>query len=175
MPSRKNPRKAYDARGPRMKESEKLCPDEESVLVSLQLQSTGDFGTLVLRGNMLLVKGDEENNAITQNSRRKLISRLRNIEKWEKKHFPHYTPRICLELFKLLGEGKPENKPFTVKEIVLATGFSERAVRGQLSRFHAHKWIERRKNEEDRRNSHIQPTETLKLAYQNWLSLHLTP
>lgn len=155
-----------------MKATKTLEIEGNPVLVSLELQQPGEFGTVVLRGEMRFVE-QAESDTTASTSRKKLIHRLRNIERWEQTHFPHYTPRICLELFKLLGEGKPDGRPYTVKEIVLATGFSERAVRGQLSRFEAHDWIERQKNQMDRRNSHIQPSDALKSAYHNWISLHL--
>ena len=156
-----------------MKEIEEMSAGEESVLVSLQLQSLSDLGTIVLRGEMFVVDDPEKDVSASFTDRRKLIGQLKEIQKWEKKHFPHWTPRICLELFKLLGEGKPDSKPYTVKEIVLATGFSERAVRTQLSRFENNNWIERKKNHLDRRNSHIQPRDELRVVYMEWLRLHL--
>jgi len=101
-----------------------------------------------------------------------LIDRLQRIHDWEYSHLPHWTPRLSHELFRLLGGGKPNDQAFTVKEIVHATGFSERAVRKQLASFEAHGWITKGQNHLDRRNTHIKPSAQMKDAYQYWLSLH---
>jgi hypothetical protein len=60
----------------------------------------------------------------------------------------------------------------TVKEIVLATGYTERAIRKQLQRFGEHGWITRTQSDVDRRNEHIHPTEEFKKDYAYWLMLH---
>jgi hypothetical protein len=100
-------------------------------------------------------------------------ARLHHIGEWEREHFPCWSSRITHDLFKLLGPGKSNNLAFTVKEIVLATHFSERAIRQQINRFESHGWIHRGKNKSDKRNSHILPSQKLKDAYWHWLSLHL--
>jgi DNA-binding MarR family transcriptional regulator len=64
------------------------------------------------------------------------------------------------------------NHANTVKEIVLATGYSERAIRKQLQRFGEHGWITRTQSDVDRRNAHIQPTELFRVDCACWLMLH---
>ena len=102
-----------------------------------------------------------------------LKDRLQRIYEWERANLPQWTPRISHQLFRLFGDRKPNNHAFTVKEIVYATGFSERAIRKQLACFEAQGWIIRGQNVHDRRNSHIKPSNELKIAYEQWLSLHL--
>ena len=147
------------------------------IRVNLSLHYPEESGSVMLEGLLEFTEPQSQfsDSALSRNHRQALVHRLQRIHDWEREHFPNWTPRISHELFKLLGEGKPGERAYTVKEIVHATGFSERAVRKQLDRFESHGWITRGKNDLDRRNSHIQPSETLKSAYQNWLSLHLTP
>lgn len=145
--------------------------------VSLQFHYPEETGFLRLNGTLEVDDGAECSIPLpvdTRISNHLIIARLQRIHDWERAHFPHWSPKISHELFKMLGQGKPDQKAYTVKEIVHATGFSERAIRKQLDRFETHGWITRGKNHLDLRNSHIQPSEALKRAYQDWLTLHVT-
>lgn len=147
------------------------------VTVNLQFHHPGEPGYLHLSGTLEIIDGH-----ISKPSQSKdaapthhiIVARLHRIHEWERHHFPHWTPKISHELFRMLGQGKPDAKAYSVKEIVHATGFSERAIRKQLDRFEAHGWIIRGRNHLDRRNSHIQPSESLKAAYLEWLKLHMS-
>lgn len=147
------------------------------VTVNLQFHRPDEAGFLSLKGILEVAEGELSPSPTTGravDSNQGIVSRLQRIQEWERTHFPHWTPKISHELFKMLGQGKLEDKAFTVKEIVHATGFSERAIRKQLDRFESHGWITRGRNHLDRRNSHIQPSDALKKAYQEWLSLHVS-
>lgn len=154
-------------------------PKEGSVpvTVSLQIHYPDETGYLRLNGTLEIADGSFSSDHIpgtANNSAYDIIARLQRIHDWERENFPHWSPKIGHELFKMLGQGKPDEKAYTVKEIVHATGFSERAIRKQLDRFEAHGWITRGRNHLDRRNSHIQPSDTLKSAYRDWLALHIS-
>ena len=101
-----------------------------------------------------------------------LQDRLQRIREWERKNLPQSGSRITQDLFRHLGLQADHNKGSTIKEIVHATGYSERAIRLQLQRFTERGWITRTQSSVDRRNAHIQPTEQLKLDYLSWLMLH---
>ena len=147
------------------------------VTVSFQVHYPEQTGYLRLNGTLEV---DDGGGMLTpmpsdiQQANHTIVARLHRIHEWERNHFPHWTPKISHELFRMLGQGKTDDKAYTVKEIVHATGFSERAIRKQLDRFEAHGWITRGRNHLDRRNSHIQPSESLKAAYLEWLKLHVS-
>lgn len=147
------------------------------VTVNLQLHYPEETGYLHLNGTLEIVDGQLKRASPIEDptsSNHTIVARLHRIHEWERHHFPHWTPKIGHELFKMLGQEKPDEKAYTVKQIVHATGFSERAIRKQLDRFEAHGWIIRGRNHLDRRNSHIQPSESLKAAYLEWLKLHVS-
>lgn len=101
-----------------------------------------------------------------------LLDRVQRIREWERKNLPQWGSRIAQDLFRYLGTHTEPHHASTVKEIVLATGYSERAIRKQLQRFGEHAWITRTRSEADRRNAHIQPTTRFRKDYANWLLLH---
>ena len=101
-----------------------------------------------------------------------LLDRLQRIREWERKNLPQWGSRIAQDLFRYLGTHTEPHHASTVKEIVLATGYSERAIRKQLQRFGEHGWITRTQSDVDRRNAHIQTTERFRVDYACWLMLH---
>jgi Transcriptional regulators len=101
-----------------------------------------------------------------------LLDRLQRIREWERKNLPQWGSRIAQDLFRYLGTHTEPHHASTVKEIVLATGYSERAIRKQLQRFVEHGWITRTQSDVDRRNAHIQPTERFRVDYAHWLMLN---
>jgi DNA-binding MarR family transcriptional regulator len=146
------------------------------VVVQLSIKYPGDLGTIQLSGTLDASDAPESIPQLMIPSRMDInnaLKRLEMIHDWERLNFPHWTPKIGIVLFKLLGEGKRESKGYTMKEIIHATGFSERAIRKQLDRFEANGWLIRGKNNHDRRNNHIEPSESLRKAYLEWLSLHI--
>jgi DNA-binding MarR family transcriptional regulator len=101
-----------------------------------------------------------------------LLDRLQRIREWERKNLPQWGSRIAQDLFRYLGAHAEKHHASTVKEIVLATGYSERAIRKQLHRFGEHGWITRTQSDVDRRNAYIQSTERFRVDYAYWLMLH---
>lgn len=147
------------------------------VTVSLQIHHPEETGFLRIDGTLEIAEGlipSLNLGTQTRPAHHPVVARMQRIWDWEREHFPHWTPKISHELFRMLGQEASDGKAYTVKEIVHVTGFSERAIRKQLDRFEAHGWITRGRNHLDRRNCHIQPTDGLMTAYQEWLTLHIT-
>ena len=157
--------------------SRKDCKNKPSpVLVHLSIQFPGEDKSYQLSGTMDASEVgwlNRKSSPSLQPDFNAVIERVDRIHEWERENFPNWTPRISHVLFKLLGEGKADSKAYTMKEIIHATGFSERAIRKQLEKFEMHGWLIRGKNNHDRRNSHIEPSDSLRDAYLEWLSLHM--
>jgi len=101
-----------------------------------------------------------------------LLDRLARINAWEQRNLPNPSSRIAVVLFRLLGTGNLQDRIYTMKQVVHATGYSERAIRQLLVKFEQHGWIERKQGDQDKRNTFIYPTAAIKTAYQAWLRLH---
>lgn len=115
---------------------------------------------------------EEDHQPRPQQQNPELLNRVQRIRNWERKNLPQWESRISQDLFRYLGSNAERDHGSTVKEIVIVTGYSERAIRQQLKKFAEHGWITRTQSEADKRNASIMPTESFKVDYDYWLLLH---
>jgi DNA-binding MarR family transcriptional regulator len=147
----------------------------DPIKIEITFHEQADSRAIQLRSNVGIHQGNTERDTATSLPEHDLLLRLERIRHWERQHLPQWNSQITHDIFRLMGAGHPKGDAYTIKQVVHATGCSERALRQQLRRFEDHGWITRVKSDQDKRNSHVYPTEALKEAYQQWLQLHQSP
>lgn len=144
----------------------------DPIKIEITFIDQADSRAIQLRSNVGISQETPGVNAALKRPDKEILERLQQIRDWERQNFPQWNSQITQDIFRLLGAGHPKGDAYTVKQVVHATGCSERALRKQLKRFEEHGWVTRAKSSTDKRNSHVYPTPALKEAYQQWLQLH---
>jgi DNA-binding MarR family transcriptional regulator len=144
----------------------------DPIKIEITFLDQEDSRAIQLRSNVRLSQESPGVTAALKRPDREILVRLEQIRNWERRNFPQWNSQITHDIFRLLGAGHPKGDAYTIKQVVHATGCSERALRNQIKRFEEHGWVTRAKSVTDKRNSHVYPTPALKEAYQQWLQLH---
>ena len=144
--------------------------NEDHLDVEITIQHPHMPMTLCMKGSLRVVARHPLQHQAT--GKININRQLQTISGWERAHLPYPTSRIARELFIMLGHGSFHDKPLTVKNIVLTTGYSERAIRQQLRQFETDGWIKRTRGIQDKRNITIESTENLQCIFRQWLDQH---
>ena len=142
----------------------------EALQIEITLTRPGSNTSVTFKGQVELDSGLSPKRRMTKSRRNGVIDKVEMLTAWEQRNIPYPHSRIAFLLFKLLGSSS-ERKTLTVKQVVLASGCSERAVRKILNKFEEHGWVSKKRSHSDRRNTFVEPTKALNDAYAAWCAI----